>query len=130
MAYTRKQRRAILRVVRITLRLNGGVDDELAAKWSLRQHIDACTEDGKIAVCRSGMDCDCTQYASVRIVPAPLSVLAWVKAEDEHQRWLDGHESTWIDKPSSHDGESYRSADRALEAYEDGRPSTIYWGDL
>jgi len=102
----------------------------ITERGNARAVMAARAENGMIAICRSGMDCDCVQYASVRIVPVPVSIVAWLKEEDEHNQWLDGPESMWIDQPSQHDDEeSYRSADRALEAYEDGR-STVYWGDL
>lgn len=103
--------------------------DHLAERAALKAHIEACTEDGKIAINRSGMDCDCSQYASTRHIPAPLSVFAFVVEEDKHCESLDGPESMWIGKPSEYPAR-YASVDRALEAYEDGHPSVVYWGDL
>lgn len=95
----------------------------IKARWN------AVSENGMIAVCRSGMDCDCTQYAHVSHVAVPLSVFQWMIDEDEHRQWLDGPESTWFAKPSDYP-QMYRSSDRALEAYEEGHISTVTWTDL
>lgn len=100
--------------------------DRLAQRARLKAHIEACTEQGKIAIVRSGMDCDCTSYTHVNHVPTPLSVLAFERDEDEHQSWLDGPESMYIAKPSD-EPEYHNTIDLALEAYEDGHPSTIYY---
>ena len=95
------------------------------AQW--RAHIDANTEGGMVALCRSGMDCDCSKYWDVRIVPAPVSVVAWLRELDNHCQWLDGPESTWFDKPSNHpEGDEHESRDLALEAFEDGHPHVVY----
>ena len=107
------------------------IHSRITERGNARARFAAMAENGLVAICRSGMDCDCTQYSSVRIEPVPVSIVAWLKAEDEHNQWLDGPESMWIDAPSSHDNEDrYASADRALEAYEDGHSSVVYWGSL
>lgn len=85
-------------------------------------------EDGKIAVIRSGMDCDCTQYYRATIIDVP-QLFAWQRDEDEHQQWLDGPESTSFARPSETEPR-YASSDRALEAYEDGHPGYVTWTDL
>lgn len=82
-----------------------------------------------IAVMRSGMDCDCTQYSSVRHVEAPKSILKFIRDEEEHREYLDGPESVSYGKPSDNEPD-YRSADRAMEAYENGHPSRVEWGPL
>lgn len=123
---TEKDKKAIRRAIR---EFRYPVHDHLTERAALKLHIEACTEGGKIAIHRSGMDCDCTQYRSCRIVDAPKSVFAFVHGEEKHREWLDGPESMWIDKPSR-SVEGHASADRALEAYEDGHPGTVYWGDL
>lgn len=86
-------------------------------------------EDGVVALRRSGMDCDCTQYVHVTHMEVPVSLFAFVRGEEEHRQWLDGPESTTIGRPSEYP-ERHASADRALEAYEDGHPNVVYWGDL
>lgn len=77
-----------------------------------------------------GVDCDCTQYASTchRQV-ATLCLFAFQRAEHNHREWLDGPESMWFADPIE-EPERHASADRALEAYEDGHPHRISWGPL
>jgi hypothetical protein len=103
-------------------------DDELAAKQRLKERWENFAEDGMIAVIREGMDCDCVQYRTVRHIPVP-SLAAWLKAEDENQQWLDGPESHYFGRPSDYPIE-HVTRDRALEAYEDGHPGYVTWGDL
>jgi hypothetical protein len=98
------------------------------AYW--RDAFDYYAEDGQVVVCRSGMDCDCTQYASRHRIAVPVSIVAWWKDEEEHRAYLDGPESMWLERPEPDHEDTYRSADRALEAYENGHPGTVYWGDL
>lgn len=97
------------------------------AQWEAR--FRRSQENGRVALIRSGMDCDCTQYYRVSHIDVPTSLVAWVRNEDHHQEWLDGPESTSIGKPSENP-ERYASADRALEAYEDGHPHRVSWGPL
>lgn len=98
----------------------------ITERGNARAVIAAKAENGMIAICRSGMDCDCTRYSSVRIEPVPVSIVAWLKNEDEHNAYLDGPESMWIDPPSAHDNQnSHESRDLALEAYENGHPHFI-----
>lgn len=97
--------------------------DYLAEKARLKAHIEACTEDGKIAVVRSGMDCDCTEYLDQHHIAAP-SLMAWQKMEEEHEQWLDGPCSTWIGKPSDYP-EGHASCDLVAEAHENGHPHSV-----
>jgi hypothetical protein len=121
--YTRKQLIEVLtedarrRLPRIDRLINE------RAQW--RAHIDANTEGGRVALCRSGMDCDCVTYTDARVIPAPVSVVAWLREFDQHCEWLDGPESTWFDKPSRVT-EGHESRDLVLEAYEDGHPHVIH----
>lgn len=105
------------------------VHSSIEQRAGYRRILDTCVEDGKIGYVRSGMDCDCTQYRREDVRPAPAGAFVFQREEDEHQSWLDGPESTYWLRPSETE-KSYRSADRALEAYEDGHPSVVYWGDL
>ena len=98
MPYTAKHKRLLKRLVKRSSYVH---TDHLEERALMKAHIEACTEDGKIAVCRSGHDCDHYHYNSVRIIEAPRSVFAWFKAEDEHRQYLDGPERMWIDKPSN-----------------------------
>jgi hypothetical protein len=81
---------------------------------------------GKVALCRSGMDCDCTQYSHVTHMDVPKSLFAFIKAEEEHREWLDGPESTWLEVVEDAPEEDLYS-DRALEAYEEGHASHVTW---
>lgn len=85
---------------------------------------------GKVGYIVSGMDCDCTQYHREGIMDVPASLVAFVKDLDEHYQWLDGPESTYYVRPDEVEDGLSKSADRALEAFEDGHPGTVYWGDL
>ena len=99
------------------------------AEW--RRAFEARQEGGKVAVVRSGMDCDCTQYKRVTIIDTPSSVVEWLDEEWKHREWLDGPESVWLEPPSWWpDGNHYASRDRALEAFEDGHPHRVTWGEL
>lgn len=102
--------------------------DRLQEKAELLALWHEYAEDGQIAVIREGMDCDCTQYRKVSVIPIP-GLMAWQKQEDLHYQWLDGPETTWFGRPSTH-APSYTSRDRALEAYEDGHPHYVTWGSL
>lgn len=95
------------------------------AQW--KAQLDASTEGGRVAVCRSGMDCDCTKYFDVRITEAPASIVAWLRDHERHCEWLDGPESTWFDRPSNFvEGDCHESRDLILEAFEDGHPHVVY----
>jgi hypothetical protein len=76
--------------------------DPLRHRARIRSRIDACTQDGMIAIHRSGRDCDGVHSWSVTHIPAPVSVLAFLKAEDEHNSWLDGPETMSIVTPRDH----------------------------
>lgn len=105
------------------------VHHRINERHAMLTRIRAATENGKIAIVRDGMDCDCTQYHDVKHVDAPLSVVEFMWREDEHRQWLDGPEYVSIVRPSGWP-ERRASADRALEAYENGHPSRVEWGDL
>lgn len=98
------------------------------AYWHTAFHYYA--ENGHVVLCRSGMDCDCVQYASERLIPVPASIFAWCREEDAHREYLDGPESKWLERPEEDHRDGYRSADRTLEAYEDGHPHSVSWGLL
>jgi len=99
------------------------------AEW--RRAFSKFEEGGKVAFVRSGMDCDSTQYFDVHFIDVPVNLVDWVKSEEERRYWLDGPERAWLEKPSAFpDGEEHRSADRALEAFEDGHPHSVRWGSL
>lgn len=105
------------------------VHHNINARAPYRAILDRCEEDGKIGVIRSGMDCDCTQYYSERVIAAPSGAFAFCREEEAHCDSLDGPESVHFDKPSNIEVQ-HKSRDRALEAYEDGRPNLILWGSM
>lgn len=97
---------------------------EERAKWKAK--LDAATENGKVGIVVSGMDCDCSKYYHEKIVAAPKSIVAWLKEYERHCDYLDGPETTYFVKPSQiRDGYS-EHRDLALEAYEDGHPHVVY----
>lgn len=85
--------------------------------------------DGKVGYVRSGMDCDCTQYRYEGVIDLPAGALIHQREVDHHEQYLDGPENTWYRDPGE-EVRTYRSADRALEAYEDGHPHSVSWGSL
>jgi len=58
-------------------------------------------ENGMVCIYRSGRDCDGVHYTSSTHIPVPVSIIEWIKSEDDHASWLDGPESTLICRPSS-----------------------------
>lgn len=81
--------------------------------------------DGKIGVVRSGMDCDCTQYHSEFVMPAPVSVAAFKRWEQQHSESLDGPETMYFRRPQDVEPQ-HRSRDLALMAYEDGHAHVVH----
>ena len=106
------------------------IDYAINERAAVKAAIEAATEKGYDAIVRDGMDCDCMQYHQVAHVPAPLSVFAFCKAEDDHRKWLDGPESMQIAKPSDYPEPKHISSDRALAAYEDGHASYVTYAPL
>lgn len=96
---------------------------------ALLSTISRVTENGLVALIRSGMDCDCTQYYSVCHIKPMTSVVKFLKDEEEHRAWLDGPESVYFGKPSEYP-ETNLYSDRALAAYEDGHISHVTWADI
>ena len=84
-----------------------------------------CTENGKVALIESGMDCDCVRYSGrVHIVDATEQAV-----EDlfEHvAKWADGPFNLSFCKPSVAEQVQYTSRDLALEAFENGHPHSIH----
>lgn len=91
---------ALKRAVRLAFRRtrNSRVDP-LYYRSMVAKRLRDCDENGTIAVVRQGRDCDGCSYASVEHIPTP-SVMAWLKACDHHDSYLDGPCATWLAKPS------------------------------
>jgi hypothetical protein len=94
-------------------------------KAKARAILDNNVEDGKIAVYRSGRDCDGVEYDKAYITDAPTGVVEFIRSEEEHYQWLDGPERTHFGKPSKCEPFS-EMCDLVMEAYENGHPHVIY----
>lgn len=105
------------------------VDININERAALKARIDEVTEDGMFAIVRAGMDCDGTQYRRVSHHVTIHNIFKFHQKEMEHEDALDGVEQTWFQKPSEEEP-SYKSRDRALEAYENGHPSRLVMGAL
>lgn len=90
---------ALKRSIRLAVRRWAQKPDPLAVKVILKATIAACTENGLVALCRSGRDCDGVSYSSVDHIPAP-GLMAFITSQADHEAWLDGPENTWFAKPS------------------------------
>lgn len=99
------------------------------ARQDLHERIAECEENGMVVVIESGMDCDCVQYDG-RKHPIPATVQAFDKLAQSIGEWADGVFTLSIVSPSEAREISYRSRDRALEAYEDGHSHIVYMGAL
>lgn len=98
-----------------------------AELWS---RITAHAVDGKVGYVTEGMDCDCTQYRYEGIMGLPAGALLHQRERDHHEEYLDGPEGTYYVDPTTFTPRRYRSADRALEAFEDGHPYSVTTGEL
>ena len=94
------------RAVRLAFRRtrDTGLGDPLFYKAMVARRLAACTEEGMIAVVRTGRDCDGCSYHSVEHMPAP-TLMAWLNWDNQRTEWLDGPESCWIASPSEEPSE-------------------------
>lgn len=99
-------------------------NDKLLRRAELKIDLEQCIENGKIAIFESGMDCDCSEYERIYHQKA-MSVMEYIKYQDETFKWADGTVSVGYGKPSQHPIESY-SRDLAAEAYENGHAHVVY----
>lgn len=107
-----------------------GVHFTLNERAAYRARFDAVAREGKVGVIVSGMDCDCTQYRYERVIDVPVSMVSYLKAVEDDAAYLDGPQSTYYVDPAEVEDGYHASADRALEAYENGHAHVAYWGDL
>lgn len=98
--------------------------DELAHRAKIKQKLDTYTVDGVYAMIVSGMDCDCSRFNRVYHV-ANRGVMAYVNDEWHAYKNSEGPLRVQIADPTTNPEES-TSRDLALEAFEDGHPSTVY----
>lgn len=100
--------------------------DWMEEKQAFVDKIKFCTENGKIAIVTSGMDCDGIRYSGqVHLVDA-IPVIVNHNIE-EANKWADGPIYHYIMKPSEAKEIEYSSRDLGMEAFEDGHPSVIYY---
>lgn len=97
--------------------------DRLAAKASTKARLEACAEQGMVAVIESGRDCDGVQYWGRRHL-IPATVMHYYRLWNHTEQWADG--PFWFDfeRPSAE--VEYGSRDLTLEAFEDGHPHVLY----
>ena len=99
-------------------------NDELLQRAKIKIGLEQCIENGKIAIFESGMDCDCSQYERTYHKKA-MSVMEYIKYQNETFEWADGVVSVGYGKPSEHPVESH-SKDLAAEAFENGHAHVVY----
>lgn len=104
------------------------VDNRINERAALLARIQDIQEDGVIAIVRSGIDCDGSQYTRTIHCTMP-HMMKFQMLEDQHYDSLDGVESTHFGRPSEYPRE-YKSRDLAMEAYENGHPSLLIPGAL
>lgn len=118
-AMTREQWAQVHRILRKCGTMPRPADDYNA---SIAAQVNACAENGKVAVNYSGMDCDCAQFSGSVVLPAlPVAVRHYI---DDALKWADGLLSHRVERPS----ERARpwSRDLAMEAFENGHPYSIH----
>jgi hypothetical protein len=86
--------------------------------------LENVSEGGRVALFYEGMDCDCYKTRNVSHMPRPTPVAAWQIIERIYEG-AEGPTTAFFDRPSCYP-EGHASADLALEAFEDGHPSTVY----
>lgn len=102
-----------------------GLHERINTRHSLLQRIQACAEDGFVAIHESGMDCDCVTFAGIYRYKVPANFYAVHKTMEEAERGADGRLHLTVIKPSEAEGVQYRSRDNVMEAYEDGHPHAV-----
>lgn len=94
------------------------------ARIEFHRRVRDCAEAGRVALVRSGVDCDYVRYSGdVCYVEAD-----WRKVDERiaHDlEWADGPMRHVIERPSVAARIGYESRDLALEAFEDGHPHYI-----
>lgn len=97
---------------------------------ALATHFAAVADRGRVGYIVEGMDCDGTQYRREGTMPVPVSLVGFVREQDEAESWLDGPQSTSYVHPAQARPGYSASRDRALEAFEDGHPHLLVTAPL
>jgi len=80
-------RRSLKRIVKRGLEYR---TDPLAERAALKAKIIASTENGLVAYCGAGTDCDGYRWHGCSLIPAPVSVFAFERELDHAYSYLDG----------------------------------------
>ena len=100
-------------------------EDQLAYKTLVANKIKECTEGGKFALNWDRTDCDHYNVVSSNIIDADTPLVEILASINEAYDSAEGRTSHWFSKPSKAVEEKAR--DYALEAFENGHPSTIVY---
>tara|TARA_Y100001973_G_C5011078_1_gene238388 strand:- start:21 stop:509 length:489 start_codon:yes stop_codon:yes gene_type:complete len=100
-----------------------GKGDHLAYKANLANTIKECTEDGKFASNWDRTDCDSFNVISSFTWDADTPLVKIVADIQDGYEQAEGRVSHYISKPS--EMTEFKTRDLALEAFENGHPSTI-----
>jgi hypothetical protein len=101
--------------------------DPLENKIAQIRHMNACTENGQVAIMGRGMDCDGSAWDDrfYCLLPAiPTLIQRWLNEKYEQ---AEGPESYWLVKPSEVEDHEEQNRDLALEAFEDGHSHVLYY---
>jgi hypothetical protein len=79
--------------------------DTISQRARLKARIEACTEDGMIAIATGGTDCDGYLYSHVWHEPA-MSVMAFWRMRENWYEGLDGPGDMCVCKPSENPSSS------------------------
>ena len=99
--------------------------DQLAHKTLVANKIKECTEGGKFALNWDSTDCDHYNVVSSDIIDADTPLVEILASINEAYDSAEGRTTHWFSKPSEAVEEKAR--DYALEAFENGHPSTIVY---
>ena len=106
------------------------VDYDINQRAAIRERILAVAVNGEYGIICSGMDCDCTAYRWESVQKVPTNWFAFMRSIYSHEESLDGPESTHYVRPDEVEDGKHIRRDLALEAYEDGHPSVVYYSPL
>lgn len=82
-----------------TVRKLAGIHWTINRRARIKAAILANAVNGKVDVVRKGRDCDCYDYTYRFLIDVPTSIVAFMKAEHDHEQSLDGTEIRWFEEP-------------------------------
>jgi hypothetical protein len=98
--------------------------DPLAAHAALASEVERKREKGRIAICESGMDCDCVSYSNrIHVVAANAATVAHAIARI--YSGAEGPVTTYLMPPTHARRLTYAARDLAAEAHENAHPHRI-----